>query len=100
MKNRYLSSSLIVRNSGISSSIWLGLKPILKELISKVCWIVGEDSKINFWNENWLGYSILDKVEIDDEARLKLHATIKNFRCNNSWCLPLILEKKTPGHLP
>ena len=96
LRSGYFSSRLSLRKCGIFSSIWPGLKSLFSNLMLDSCWVTGDNSKIQFWTENWLGYSILDNIVIDDSVRDRLRATISDFRNDNSFYVPKILIDNYP----
>ncbi|KAK2642100.1 hypothetical protein Ddye_023863 [Dipteronia dyeriana] len=58
----------------ITSSIWSSFRTNYVELIKDGICLIGEDSKRDFWRENWLGVPILDLLGILDFLATHLQA--------------------------
>lgn len=69
----------------ISSSIWLGTNRIRAAIKKEICWIPGNNSKLKFWTDNWVGYFIADKVGIPEDDRQDFRQLIKEFRQEEKW---------------
>ncbi|KAL8502778.1 hypothetical protein ACS0TY_021769 [Phlomoides rotata] len=54
----------VPHNYGSISSIWPGIRRHLGRLVDGSRWVVGLSLRISFWNDNWLGYIISDKLGI------------------------------------
>ena len=59
-------------------------------------WVASDNSQLHFWKDNWLGYAILDKISVDDSIKVRLRATISDFRVDDSWFIPTILNRAYP----
>ncbi|KAL8463009.1 hypothetical protein ACS0TY_033861 [Phlomoides rotata] len=67
------------------SSIWPSICRHLDRLIDGSRWVVGDTSNIRFWNDNWLGYVISDKLGIPSEFADGLVSTIGDFFYDDHW---------------
>lgn len=56
----------------IASSIWHGLNRIRSAIREESRWLPGQCSSVKFWVDNWLGYSIADRVGVPLEARANM----------------------------
>ncbi|KAK2644797.1 hypothetical protein Ddye_019992 [Dipteronia dyeriana] len=50
-------------------------------------WLIGEDSKKDFWRDNWLGVPILDLLEIPDFLATHLQDRVSDFIRDGKWIL-------------
>ena len=48
---------------------------------------IGFDLKLNFWNENWLGYSISEQIGIPTSFKKHLKMKISDIYFQDSWHL-------------
>ncbi|PON60424.1 hypothetical protein TorRG33x02_284820, partial [Trema orientale] len=44
------------------SSIWPGLRPFCIDLYKESRWLVGGQSKVKFWTDNWMGSHLINLV--------------------------------------
>ena len=84
LRSRYLLNRMVPREFGVCSSILPGMKNWFKELSLDIRWAPSDNSKLYFWKDNWLGYAILDKIIIDNSIKIRLRATISDFRIDDS----------------
>lgn len=73
--------------SYVRSSIWFGFKDSYPALINGSRWLVGSNSQIRFWLDNWLGYCIADRIEIPTHLRHHFDFAISDYVTNDSWDL-------------
>ncbi|KAL8555579.1 hypothetical protein ACS0TY_003398 [Phlomoides rotata] len=85
LHDRYISGRSRPRHYGSQSSIWPGIRRHLGRLEDGSRWIVGKFSKINFWNDNWLGYTISEKIGIPHFFADGLMSTIKDYFFDGLW---------------
>ncbi|KAL8529264.1 hypothetical protein ACS0TY_006624 [Phlomoides rotata] len=64
LHGRYISARGKPRNSGRPSSIEPGIRKHLGRLVTGSRWVVGHSSGLSFWNDNWLGYIISERIGI------------------------------------
>ncbi|KAL8542630.1 hypothetical protein ACS0TY_003492 [Phlomoides rotata] len=83
--NHYLTHWGWPRPYSRVSSIWPGIHRYLGRLIEGSRWVVGHTSNIRFWNDNWLGYIIADKIGIPSEFADSLISTIGDFFYDEQW---------------
>lgn len=63
-QGKYLASDLCFLNKITSSSMWPTIPGIVKTLSEDVRCIVGTWSTISFWQDDWLGYCLVDKLNL------------------------------------
>ncbi|KAL8487914.1 hypothetical protein ACS0TY_024272 [Phlomoides rotata] len=85
LHDRYISGRSRPRHYGSHSSIWPGIRRHLGRLEDGSRWIVGKFSNINFWNDNWLGYTISEKIGIPQFFADGLMSTIKDYFFDGLW---------------
>ncbi|XP_019435927.1 PREDICTED: uncharacterized protein LOC109342391 [Lupinus angustifolius] len=78
------------------SSIWPGIKANLQLAISNSMWLIGDGREINFWNDNWLGRTLVDLLNIPPELHSSLLASVADFTANSNWIIPQELANKFP----
>ena len=59
-------------------------------------WAGGDNSRLHFWKDNWLGYAILDKINTNDSIKIRLRATISNLRIDGTWFIPMTFNRLYP----
>ncbi|XP_057811732.1 uncharacterized protein LOC131025969 [Salvia miltiorrhiza] len=64
LQDRYLDIFSQVRCDSISSSVWLGLKDEVRDLVENSYSYIGDGTATNFWCDDWLGYRIHEKCKI------------------------------------
>ncbi|XP_016648124.1 PREDICTED: uncharacterized protein LOC103325655 [Prunus mume] len=65
------------------SSIWLGLKKLLPQVLENSQWVIGNGSQIDFWTDNWMGDSLMHLLGICPS----FHAKVADFINNCRWDL-------------
>ncbi|KAL8520010.1 hypothetical protein ACS0TY_010810 [Phlomoides rotata] len=73
------------RNSGRASSIGPGIRRHLGRLVDGSRWVVGQSSGISFWNDNWLGYIISERIGIPPFFAVGLTSTISDYFYDEHW---------------
>lgn len=64
LRGRYLNEFQAPKRMFISSSIRQGIKEPFFALQSESRWLVGESSSVYFWLDDWVGFSIADRLGI------------------------------------
>ncbi|XP_057795996.1 uncharacterized protein LOC131012095 [Salvia miltiorrhiza] len=64
LHDRYLDTFSQVRCDSISSSVWLGLKDEVSDLVENSYSFIGDGTTTNFWCDDWLGYKISEKCKV------------------------------------
>ncbi|XP_057808755.1 uncharacterized protein LOC131023232 [Salvia miltiorrhiza] len=85
MKSRYLDVFGSPRTARLASSIWGGIKELVPDLIDDSYCLLGNGSSIYFWNDDWLGYSIADKVNIPGFIRSRLNQKFSDYLYDGVW---------------
>ncbi|KAL8546893.1 hypothetical protein ACS0TY_006563 [Phlomoides rotata] len=85
LHGRYIYAEGRPRSSGRPSSIGPGIRRHLGRLIAGSRWVVGHSSGINFWNDNWLGYIISDRIGIPTSFAMGLSSTIRDYFYDELW---------------
>ncbi|XP_055962061.1 uncharacterized protein LOC130015619 [Mercurialis annua] len=78
------------------SSIWSSVKNSFAKVYNSSQWLVEKGSLINFWNSNWLGQSIANRLHLPYAVRKKLHARICDVFRNGDWQIPHIFKNMYP----
>ncbi|XP_057806239.1 uncharacterized protein LOC131021166 [Salvia miltiorrhiza] len=64
LRSRYLTPHGHARKNVANSSIWLGLKHEITDLVSSSYSAIGDGRSTLFWTDNWLGYRLCDRMGI------------------------------------
>ncbi|KAH6758884.1 hypothetical protein C2S51_019119 [Perilla frutescens var. frutescens] len=84
-RRRYLNHSYHVIKKKSGSSIWQNIKGEMKELVEGSHLILGNGNSILFWLDNWLGYRIVDKLNILVAAHSYLQDSVADFLLEGVW---------------
>ncbi|KAL8492511.1 hypothetical protein ACS0TY_023916 [Phlomoides rotata] len=84
LHDQYLTPSGRPRSYSRVSSIW---PRVHRQMDPTFCWfqVVGQSSSISFWNDNWLGYIISDKIGIPANFAALLTITISDYFHDEQW---------------
>ncbi|KAK3229673.1 hypothetical protein Dsin_001554 [Dipteronia sinensis] len=63
----------------ITSLIWSSFRAQYSKLLKEGIWLIGENSRQDFWRDNWLGVPILELLEILDYLASPLRARVSDF---------------------
>ncbi|KAL8529336.1 hypothetical protein ACS0TY_006665 [Phlomoides rotata] len=85
LHSRFITEGGKPRNLGRPSSIEPGIRRHLGWLATNSRWIVGHYSGISFWNDNWLGYIISERIGIPHSFDVGLNSTIWDFFYDECW---------------
>ena len=97
LRARFLNDQLLPNNRGYFSSIFPGIRQLIIDLMQDARWLVCDNSRLNAWTSNWLGYVILDKLGVEESRFKHFKATIAQFRHNQSWQIPEIIHRNFPA---
>ncbi|KAL8503819.1 hypothetical protein ACS0TY_022514 [Phlomoides rotata] len=75
------------RTEYLTSSIWYGVHEHSIHILKEAHWILGMHSSVNFLLDNWLGYSIADRLGIPCFVREFLNFSVADYFCYDSWHL-------------
>lgn len=67
------------------SSIRPGLHSHIHQINDRTFWLVGNNSKVNFWTDNWLGYRLSDKFGIPHCVLQNLCCTVGDYLVDGVW---------------
>ncbi|KAL8456695.1 hypothetical protein ACS0TY_034802 [Phlomoides rotata] len=85
LHDRYITAGGRPRTLGRPSSIGPGIRRHLDRLVTGSRWVVGQSSRLNFWNDNWLGYIISEKIGIPPAFAMGLSSTILDYFYEECW---------------
>lgn len=86
MRSRYLIHFRKIKSGYVTFSIQPPLRNCYYEPLGECIWIVGNDSTINVWHDNWIGYPISSKINIPQN--IPARSTVGSFIVNKQWNLP------------
>nr|XP_004309966.2 PREDICTED: uncharacterized protein LOC101295881 [Fragaria vesca subsp. vesca] len=74
------------------SSIWPGFRPLFQDILDGSQWIIGSDTTLDFWHHNWLGSSVIERLNIPVSVANTLQLKLSNFINNGCWVCPINLQ--------
>ncbi|XP_057791142.1 uncharacterized protein LOC131008273 [Salvia miltiorrhiza] len=84
MRSRYLTP-LCRPTKAAASSIWLGLRQEIPELLDEAYCYVGAGTSINFWKDDWLGYSLVKRCGVSDFLLETLTCSVADYYYEGIW---------------
>ncbi|XP_057790991.1 uncharacterized protein LOC131008108 [Salvia miltiorrhiza] len=84
MRSRYLTP-LCRPTKVAASSIWLGLRLEITKLVDDTDCYVGEGTSINFWIDDWLGYSLVKRCGVPDFLLQTLTCSVADYFYEGIW---------------
>lgn len=79
LKEHYFHKDGSVRNFRWASSIWPSIHPHASRLYSSSRWLIGTRSEVDFWSDNWLGYRIIDRIQVPQHIRQTLCCKVGDY---------------------
>ncbi|GMN62236.1 hypothetical protein TIFTF001_031315 [Ficus carica] len=86
IRKRYVPNVRQPKVGPAMSSIWATIKNHYVMLQEEFIWIAGEQSKLNFWKDNWIGYPIVSQIQIPNN--IPLESQVDDFIVDNKCVLP------------
>ncbi|KAL8546891.1 hypothetical protein ACS0TY_006561 [Phlomoides rotata] len=83
--SRYITARDRPHSYGRVSSKWPNIRRHLSRLINGSRWSMGHTSHINFWNDNWFGYTISAKLGNPSDFADSLTSTIGDYFYDEHW---------------
>ncbi|KAL6218685.1 hypothetical protein ACLB2K_011895 [Fragaria x ananassa] len=74
------------------SSIWPGFRPLFQDILDGSQWIIGSDTTLDLWHHNWLGSSVIERLNIPVSVANTLQLKLLNFINNGCWVCPINLQ--------
>ncbi|KAL8555834.1 hypothetical protein ACS0TY_003595 [Phlomoides rotata] len=71
----------------ITSSVWRGISDQMLHILKEGRWTLGRQTSVNFWLDNWLGYSLADRLGIPHFVRDFLDFTVADYFFDGAWHL-------------
>ncbi|XP_057803363.1 uncharacterized protein LOC131018665 [Salvia miltiorrhiza] len=84
VKQRYLTPHCSLRNIA-ASSVWLGLRDQIGELVDDSYSYIGSGRETLFWMDDWLGYLLVDKCGVPFFVRDTLRHTVADYFFDGCW---------------
>lgn len=69
----------------LKSTIWSGLRSHMLNFDKSALFLIGNNSNARFWLDNWLGYTIADRLAIPNHVKERLNHTISQYYFDDSW---------------
>ncbi|XP_057775017.1 uncharacterized protein LOC130993994 [Salvia miltiorrhiza] len=84
LKQRYLTPHCSIK-SVTASSVWLGLRGQIGELVADSYSYIGNGMETLFWMDDWLGYRLVDKCGVPCFLRDNLDHTVADYFFDGIW---------------
>ncbi|XP_057803617.1 uncharacterized protein LOC131018951 [Salvia miltiorrhiza] len=85
MQSRYLDGFDRPCDTLLASSVWGRIKQLVPELIADSYCLLGRGFSVLFWDDDWLGYFIADKISIPSFMRHRLKQTVADYFYDGYW---------------
>ncbi|CAL9013025.1 unnamed protein product [Prunus brigantina] len=96
IRARFLAKGSFTPQIYRKSSIWLGLKKLLPQILENSQWVIGNGSQVDFWTDNWMGDSLMHLLGIPPSVAFSFHAKVADFINNCRWDLPVNFVRAFP----
>ncbi|XP_057790850.1 uncharacterized protein LOC131007957 [Salvia miltiorrhiza] len=87
LRQKYLTQTMDWPSKWASSSIWTGVRRTIREIASNTFCTIGTGDTIYFWRDNWLGYRLIDKIQIPEFMTPYFSQKISDYYFDNKWHL-------------
>ncbi|XP_057791145.1 uncharacterized protein LOC131008275 [Salvia miltiorrhiza] len=85
MRSRYLTTFSYAKNNIVNSSVWLGLKDEVNQLVDDSYACIDSGDCTYFWRDDWLGYKLVDKLKIPAYMHEFLNFSVQDYFYDNTW---------------
>lgn len=80
----------------LESSIWPFIRDIQLKIYQDFFWIIGENSQVLFWQDNWLGKPLLEIINMENNVQ-DSHLKVSSFiNTQSGWDLPKDFKQDYP----
>ncbi|KAL6144809.1 hypothetical protein ACLB2K_055499 [Fragaria x ananassa] len=92
LRNRFWRNG-VLRRSYATSSIWPGIKRFWQQVIDNGCWLLGSNSQVAFWKDNFIGRPL--NAYFGANVNI-LENKVSDFIHDGNWNLPPLLQLHFP----
>ncbi|XP_057811778.1 uncharacterized protein LOC131026015 [Salvia miltiorrhiza] len=85
LRDRYLDIFGQVKSYSASSSVWLGLREEVGDLVENSYSYIGDGAATNFWKDDWLGYRIIDHCKVPYYIVDSLEYSVADYFYDGVW---------------
>ncbi|XP_057802933.1 uncharacterized protein LOC131018226 [Salvia miltiorrhiza] len=85
LRTRYLTSFGHAKSSLLSSPIWTSIRENVSELVENSYSFIGDGSSTYFWLDDWLGYKLVDKLQVPYFMHEFLHQSVADYYFEGVW---------------
>lgn len=85
LRERYFTTDGQPRGVHRRSSIRSALYAHAQRIQEGSYWLIGRNSKVKFWTDNWLGYRIADRLSIPPDVLADLECTVGDYFVDGVW---------------
>ncbi|XP_057770242.1 uncharacterized protein LOC130990061 [Salvia miltiorrhiza] len=96
MRSRYLTPFGYAKEQIANSSIWLGVKHEINNLVEDSYIYVNRGDSTYFWRDDWLGYKLVDKLSIPHFMHDYLQFSVQDYYYDGLWHFSASFVNKFP----
>ncbi|XP_057770241.1 uncharacterized protein LOC130990060 [Salvia miltiorrhiza] len=85
LRTRYLNCFGHAKSSLASSPVWTSIRENVSELVENSYSFIGDGSSTYFWLDDWLGYKLIDKLQIPFFMHEFLHHSVSDYYFEGVW---------------
>ncbi|XP_057791454.1 uncharacterized protein LOC131008556 [Salvia miltiorrhiza] len=85
MRSRYLTDFSYAKQNIANSSIWIGLKDEVNQLVDDSYSCIDRGDGTFFWRDDWLGYKLVDKLKIHSYMHDFLNFSVHDYFYDDVW---------------
>ncbi|XP_057774946.1 uncharacterized protein LOC130993927 [Salvia miltiorrhiza] len=85
LRTRYLTSFGHAKSSLVSSPVWTSIRENVSELVENSYSFIGDGSSTYFWLDDWLGYKLVDKLQVPHFMHDFLHQSVADYYFEGAW---------------
>ncbi|XP_057803558.1 uncharacterized protein LOC131018881 [Salvia miltiorrhiza] len=85
IRTRYLTGFGNAKSSLVSSPVWTSIRENVSELVDNSYSFIGDGSSTYFWLDDWLGYKLVDKLQVPHFMHEFLHQSVADYYFEGAW---------------
>ncbi|XP_057803439.1 uncharacterized protein LOC131018751 [Salvia miltiorrhiza] len=96
LRSRYLTDFSYAKQNIANSSIWLGMKDEVNELVDDSYACIDRGECVYFWKDDWLGYKLVDRLRIPSYMHEFLNFSMQDYFHDGVWHLTAAFVDRFP----
>ncbi|XP_057786898.1 uncharacterized protein LOC131004240 [Salvia miltiorrhiza] len=85
LRSRYLTGFSYAKQNIANSSIWLGMKDEINELVNDTYACIDRGDCVYFWKDDWQGYKLVDRLRIPTYMHKFLNFSVHDYFHDGVW---------------